>query len=295
MRKKNSLIELYRFLFAMNVVKNHGYFPYQGSYFGPGRISVEFFFVLSGWFLVKSIDKYINLPYWKGLWSLLKNKVLVLGIPFVVALLVNIPHKIIAGTGVWWEVNWGYLWYVYDMFLVMIFYYTIRKFVKSKKWFLIITATVFVATATLHAFPQFFAWGDFRAFSAMSLGVLISFLPSLKLKKQWIVWIPLACVQLLVLRMLLFKFTFIEEEILDLILYPALIYLTFQMQIDNKVFNYLGALSFGLYAYQSVPRLIWLLGYENTWVFFAIIVVFTVATDLITRLIKRKRETRYIY
>ena len=69
------------------------------------------------------------------------------------------------------------------MFIVFIFYYTLRKFVKSQKWFLAITAIVFVATSVIHAFPQFYAWGDFRAFSAMSLGVLISFLPSIKLKK----------------------------------------------------------------------------------------------------------------
>lgn len=289
MQKRNDLIEFYRFLFAMNVVKNHGYFPYQGSYFSPGRISVEFFFVLSGWFLVKSLDKYMHLPYWKGLFLFIKNKLILLGIPLAVGLFFNILYKCVAGVDSWWNFSiWVYLWYVHDMFIVFIFYYTLRKFVKSQKWFLAITAIVFVATSVIHAFPQFYAWGDFRAFSAMSLGVLISFLPSIKLKKQWLLWIPLVCVQLLILRMLLFDFTFVEEELLDLVLYPALIYLTFQLQIHNKVFGYLGALSFGLYAYQSVPLFIWELGYYNPWIFFAIIVVLAVSTDLIKRIIKNK-------
>ena len=73
MKKRNSLIELYRFFFAMNVVKYHGYFPYQGRYISPGHVSVEFFFVLSGFLLRRSIDKYLNLPYWKGLLIMLKN------------------------------------------------------------------------------------------------------------------------------------------------------------------------------------------------------------------------------
>ena len=52
-KKRNSLIEFFRFFFALNVVKNHGYFPYRTRLFSPGRISVEFFFVLSGILLRK--------------------------------------------------------------------------------------------------------------------------------------------------------------------------------------------------------------------------------------------------
>ena len=288
-KRKNSLIELYRFIFAMNVVKNHGYFPYQGSYFSPGRISVEFFFVLSGWFLFKSINKYVGLSYFKGLFKLLKDKIFVLGIPLVVGLLFNILHECALGPSSFWDFNiWGYLWYVCDMLVVLVFYYTILKLVKSKKWFAIIAGVVFVATAVLHAFPDFYSWGYFRAFSAMSLGILVSFLPSIKMRKQWLLWVMLVCVWIAILRMLLFDFTFVEEELLNLILYPALVYLTFQLPVYNKVFNYLGALSFGLYAYQSVPRFIWVLGYENTWVFFAIIVALTVLTDIVKRAIKNK-------
>ena len=296
MRKKNSLIELYRFIFALNVVKNHGYFPYQGQYFSTGRISVEFFFVLSGWFLVRTIDKYVVMPYWKGLFKLLKDKIFGLGIPFLVAILVNIPYQIIRGVDPWWNFNvWGYLWYIESMLLVFIFYYTLKRFVKSKKWFIIITAIVFVSTSIIHAMPDFFAWGHFRAFAAMSLGILISFLPAIKIKKQWLLWIPLACVWILVLRMLLFNFTFVEEEILDLVLFPALIYLTFQLSISNRVFNYLGALSFGLYAYQSIPRLIEICGYCNIWLEFLIIVVATIATDLIKRIIKKQHLYKIDY
>lgn len=284
MKRKNSLIELYRFLFALNVVKNHGYFPYQGPYFSPGRISVEFFFVLSGWFTFRTIEKYTVMPYWKGLFYLIKDKLKLLGVPLAIGLLFNIIYKCIVGMTAWWDFSiWGYLWYVHDMLIVFIFYYTIRKFVKSKKWFIVIVSIIFVVTSVIHAFPTFYSWGYFRAFSAMSLGILISFLPKLKLKKQWLLWIPLVCVWILILKMFLFNFSFIEDELLNLVLYPALIYLTFQLDISNKVFNYLGSLSFGLYAYQSIPRVFEALGYNNEWIFFIIIVVLTILTDLIKR------------
>ena len=295
MKKRNSLIELYRFLFSMNVVKNHGYFPYQGKYFTPGRISVEFFFVLSGWFLVKSIDKFVDMPYFKGLFYLLKSKIVSLGVPLAVGLIFNIAYKCIVGMEDWWDFSiWGYLWYVHVMLIVFIFYFTIRKFVKSKKWFLIITAIVFIASSVIHSLPMFYSWGYFRGFSAMSAGILISFIPKIKIKKQWLVWIPLACIWLLILKMFLFDFSFVEDEILNFVLYPALVYFSFQLTISNKVFNYLGSLSFGLYAYQSIPRFIEALGYENVWVSFTIILFCALTTDLIKRYIKHRKSKKAI-
>ena len=62
MKKRNALIEFYRFFFALNVVKNHGFFPEGLDYFSPGRVSVEFFFVLSGFLFVKTLDKLRDMP-----------------------------------------------------------------------------------------------------------------------------------------------------------------------------------------------------------------------------------------
>ena len=285
--KKNSLIEFCRFFFAMNIVKNHGYFPYQGKYFSPGRISVEFFFILSGFLLRRSIDKYINLPYFKGLFLMLKNKVLAMGIPLFVALVMHLPYKIITGSAPWWDItDWGYLWYVFDMLVIDVFYFTIRKFVRNEKWFFAIVAVIFVTASVLHAIPRFFATGWFRAIGMMSLGVLLSYIPPIKIKKPLLLLIPLLVVWGYVLRIMLFDFTFIEEEILDLLIFPSLIYLSFQMPIHCKVLNYLGALSFGLYAYQTVARLMYILGYENTWIYIVVIAGLTVFTDGILRLIR---------
>ncbi len=287
MKKRNSLIEFYRFFFAMNIVKNHGYFPYQGKYFSPGRISVEFFFILSGFLLRKSLDKYINLPYFKGLFLMLKHKILAMGIPLLVALLMHLPYKLITGSAPWWDItDWGYLWYVFDMLVIDIFYFTIRKLVKKEKLFFAIVASIFVVASVFHAIPTFFSTGWFRALGMMSLGILISYIPPIKMKKPFILLIPLIFIWCYVLRIMLFDFSFIEEEILDLLIYPALIYLTFQIPIQSKILNYLGALSFGLFAYQSVSRLIYILGYENVWICFVVVVSLTIFTDGNLRLIR---------
>ena len=119
-KKRNSIIEFLRFFFAMNVVKNHGYFPYDGERFGPGSISVEFFFTLNGWFLTKSIDKYTHLPFFKGILLFLKNKILNLGIPLLIGLIFGLIYRIHVGMETWHDFSiWLYLWYVCDMFIVL--------------------------------------------------------------------------------------------------------------------------------------------------------------------------------
>ena len=286
MKKRNSLIELYRFIFAMNVVKNHGFFPYQGKLFGPENLSVEFFFVLSGFFIRTSFDKYINLPYFKGLFLMLKQKLVALGIPLLISFLFWIPYRFMVES----DVVLGYLWFVHDMFVIFIFYYTLRKFVRNEKIFFSISALLFVAASVFHAIPEFQSNGWFRAISSMSLGILVSYIPSIKLKHQWLIYIPLVFVWAYIIRMLFFEYSFVEEEKLNLLIFPALIYLTFQLSPYNKVLNYLGAISFGLYAYQHIPRLMRVLEIGNVWIYFIIIVALAVLTDGIVRIIRYKKS-----
>lgn len=290
MRKRNSLIELYRFIFAINVVKNHGFFPYQGKYFGPENLSVEFFFILSGWFIRTSFDKFINLPYFKGLFLMLKHKLIALGIPLLISFLFWIPYRFMVES----DVLFGYLWFIFDMFVIFVFYFTLRKLIRNEKVFFSITALLFVAASVLHAIPDFHSNGWFRSISSMSLGILISYIPSIKMKHQWLLYIPLVIVWGFIIRMLFFDYSFIEEEILNLLVFPALIYLTFQLSSHNKVFNYLGAISFGLYAYQHIPRLMRILEIGNVWIYFIIVVALAVLTDGIVRIIRYKKTQRLI-
>ena len=83
-KAKNSLIELFRFLFALWVLYYHSFVPYKGEMFGQGYLAVEFFFVLSGFFLMRSIDKYIHRPTKEGLLSFLKHRFKSIAIPFLI-------------------------------------------------------------------------------------------------------------------------------------------------------------------------------------------------------------------
>ena len=59
-KERNGLIDLYRFLLSLVVAKSHSLFAVGGPYFGPGRVCVEFFFVLSGYLFFSFLDKRAN-------------------------------------------------------------------------------------------------------------------------------------------------------------------------------------------------------------------------------------------
>ena len=88
-KKRNSLIELYRFLFAMNVVIGHGLFPIDIQYFGPDRISVEFFFILSGFLFWSSLEKLKDLPLIEAIKKMIVSKIKPLLVPLIIGLISN--------------------------------------------------------------------------------------------------------------------------------------------------------------------------------------------------------------
>jgi peptidoglycan/LPS O-acetylase OafA/YrhL len=288
MTKRNSLIELYRFFFSLIVIKSHGMFPYTGRFFPTGRVSVEFFFVLSGFLLVRTLTRYNDRPYLRGVMEFTISKLRPIAIPTVIALVFNVVYKILTENYALYI--WGYLWYVHAMIVTFIFYYTVRYFMKDERKFIAVIAAVFTVSAIVHVIPFMFSNGYARAGMSISLGMLLSYVPRLKVKHRALIWAMLIPVQIATLAIVMtIGDSLLIEEILDLVLYPALIYLTFQIECNNKVFNYLGALSFGLYAFQAVPRAMREMGLSSIPVMFVIIVVLTLIEDLCKRIRVYKR------
>lgn len=293
--KRNGLIELYRFLFAVNVVKGHGLFILDSPYFGPARISVEFFFILSGFLFASYLEKNKSLPFKKDLIKLLRSKLGPVMIPLVVGIGFNIISTIVMYNG---EIKvWGYLWYVKDMMLACIFYVVLRKCIKSDKVFLLVTAGICLVATILKFFGPFYTWGYFRAASTLSLGILIGRIPKLQLKKKWPIWIMLvpvitACFTVVCFGLgdVLWGEVKVIEIILDVVLYPALVYLTFQLDVKSRWMNYLGALSFGLYAFQCPADFLRNLGIGNRFVWFTFILVASITEERIKKYRFRKHH-----
>jgi peptidoglycan/LPS O-acetylase OafA/YrhL len=152
--------------------------------------------------------------------------------------------------------------------------------------------------ATLMRFSGiFYEWGYVRAAATISLGMLLAKAPKIEIKKRWLIWVLLIPVQIACLSVVCFHLGNVEwfggfmgvEFILDNLLYPALIYLTFNVNVSSRALNYLGSLSFGLYAFQCPADLLRLVGLGNRYILLFIIVALTITEDVIKRIYKSRK------
>jgi len=289
--KKNSLIELYRFILSLIVVKSHSMFIYGGPYFSSGFICVEFFFILTGYLFIGFLEKVHDMNFREAIILFFKKKVLKLGLPLFVGISFNIIYCIISLI-----LNdeltlnlWSYLWYVKQMIYTCLILIIFKKFFKREKhfiMFLICWVLIFTVLRNLGCEHV----GFVRGAAALPLGVLIGYIPKLKINKilNWVLVFVLFSLTILFLMYsgdkLLIQFAFI-------ILYPSLIYFTFLLKFNFSIFNFLGSLSFGLYAYQLVPRLfIKFFNLSNRNVIFVIILGLSLLTLLLRFIFKQVKN-----
>ena len=116
-KNKNSLIELMRFFFALWVLYYHSFVPIKTSAFSDGFLAVEFFFVLSGFYLIRSIDKYTSQPINTGLFSFLKHRFSAIAIPFLINEIFVLYYSIFIEAS--YNFFFGFLWYIRDLFVAM--------------------------------------------------------------------------------------------------------------------------------------------------------------------------------
>lgn len=292
-KNKNSLIELYRFLFAMWVVWYHSFFVFKNQYFNHGYIAVEFFFVLSGFFLIKSIDKHNHKSIFKGLGIFLWKRIKSLGLPFFIGLLFVFWYMFLEG-----QISLlGYLWYIPCMLLSFAIIYIIKKLIKNKKVFILIILSFVVLSYLLLYLPVLEGWGLFRGLGGVSLGVLISYIPKVNLKTKYINfnWIATGILfGIIIYLSYLPKENLISEYFLVFLLIPMLIYFTNTLKVNCSFLNFLGSLSFGLYAYQCVLRVLeFYVPLAQYWLFL-ILIGLVLIDKLINKIYKRFRNKVFV-
>jgi len=292
-RRKNSLLELLRFLFALWVLYYHDYVPFKNMLFSEGYLAVEFFFVLSGFFLMRSINKYIHRPTKEGLLSFLKHRFKSIAIPFLIGEVFVLIYSFVFEIS--YNLFFGYLWYIRDLFIAMTCIFLLRKYIKKEKTFYIILATASLISFFGFLWLPIFAWpsGPFRSGAAIPLGIFAALIPQITFKERTNTVIPLVgfivsalgCISIIALpdKNLLLSY------ILVIVGYPSLMYFTNQIHFSNKFFDWLGSLSFPIYAFQCILRVIEACGFENNTWLFVILMVLVLTYSLIMHIIKSKK------
>ena len=296
---KNSIIELLRFLFSIWVLYFHDYVPYRNNLFSDGKLAVEFFFVLSGFYLVRSMKKYDSQPVLKGLWAFIKQRFKALSTVFIIGEIFVFIYSFAFDFS--YNFMFGYLWYIRDLFLAMAFFFVLRRVLKKDCSFYCTIAVLSIFSIFISGkIPGFAEWpgGALRAFASMPLGMLFALIPHLpesigsKLRSFGAVLGFVAAGTLALSIIAAPDKTQNMIYILVIVGYPALLYFANQIQISIGVLNWLGTLSFPIYAFQCILRVIGELGVENPTHHFIIITVLVLSYSAITTVIAKQKAKK---
>ncbi len=260
--KKNGLLELFRFLFSVWVAYYHGFFPILSDKFSGVNISVDFFFLLTGLFFLKSVEKYREKPYFKSvssiLWGRSKRLIIPLAIAALSVLLCNIIFPMDFGF------NWplSFLWFFAAQYLLLALYFLLYKKIKSRLAFNIVMVVIILISMSTFRLLEVRNFDiPLRTPAMLALGILLSQIPKLQIKakkpstaKKCTVLVNAlgfaASTALLIYLAYLPKFEVWRLHLMCLIICPAVIYFASSLPVHGKFFNLLGELSLYLYLAQ---------------------------------------------
>jgi len=180
--RKNGLVELFRFLCAVWVAYFHGFFPVLSDKFNGVNTAVGFFFVLSGYFFLKSMEKYKDRPLREGIvfvfWGRTKRFIVPLILAALSILYCNIVFK--------WELNgfnWplSFLWFFAAQFVFLSLFFLAYRKTRHQRTFNIIC--VIVICISMSAFKVLTRELDrvARGPAMLAIGMLIAQIPKLKI------------------------------------------------------------------------------------------------------------------
>ncbi len=180
---KNGLIELFRFLCSIWVAYFHGFFPVLSDKFSGGNISVDFFFMVSGLFFLKSIEKYREKPFLDGarfiFWGRTKRFIVPLIIAALSILYCNIMFEL-EFDGFNWPLS--FLWFFAAQFVFLSLFYLLLKQIKSIATFNVVCVIVICVSIFVSGFFDSPINAPFRGPAMIAIGMLLSQAPKINIK-----------------------------------------------------------------------------------------------------------------
>ena len=298
---KNSIVELLRFLFSLWVLYFHGYVPYRNDMFSDGKLAVEFFFVLSGFYLVRSMKKYESEPIFKGLKTFLYHRFRSISTVFIIGEIFVLIYSFAFDFS--YNFLFGYLWYIRDLFLAMALFFVMKRLLKKDSYFYIFIAALSIFSIFISGkIPGCTEWpgGAFRALASMPLGMLAARIPKLpteikgrnSVKISAIISILgfIAAGTLSLLIIISPKKTQNMIYAMVIIGFPIMLYFANQLHVNIGILNWLGTLSFPIYAFQCILRVLQQFGIDNSTQHFIIIVLLVLTFSFVTTIFTKHKS-----
>jgi hypothetical protein len=309
--RKNGLVELFRFLCSVWVAYYHGFFPILSDKFDGVNISVDFFFMVSGVFFLKSINKYTEQPFLNGFrhitWGKTKSFIVPLAIAACSILACNLIFELDFG-GFNWPLS--FLWFFAAQFVFLSVFYLILKKVKKLSTFNLICAGIILLSMSLCAFMSlsFAKQFDrvFRTPAMIGIGILISQIPKIKIvadneRKAEKLSIILNGIGFAISAAAFIYLAYLPDyrvgraHLFTCVICPLLLYFATSLPVNGKVFDLLGELSIFIYLAQCPILLHYYAGTSPTTAYFGWLCFYAVALFTINRVVnyftKKKKTT----
>lgn len=300
---KNGLIELFRFLCSLWVAYYHGFSPILSNKFDGVNISVDFFFMVSGLFFLRSIEKYREKPFLQGVKYIVLGRTKGFIVPLIIAassiLFCNIVFPLDFG-GFNWPLS--FLWFFAAQFVFLSVFYIILKNCKSLTKFNIACFIILILSMSLVVFMSnsFAKQFDrvFRSPAMIALGILLSQIPKINIKLKdeskanklnqfiYAVGFVISAITFIYLAYLP-GYSTLKAHFFTCVVCPLLLYFALGLPVHGKFFDFLGEISIFIYLAQC-PILIHHYGVsDNTKDQFPLFCVCIVAMFILNRIVNK--------
>lgn len=178
----------------------------------------------------------------------------------------------------------------------MIGIFLIRKYIKKDWVFYAILAFLSIITFFGFCWLPILAWssGPFKSVASIPLGIFAALIsPVSRGENKWkpmfgLMISALMCIVIIILP----NKNLLLSYVLVIIGYPSLIYFANQIHCNSTLLNWLGSLSFPIYAFQCILRVIEACGYNDNCILFLLLVVMVLCYSFIMITIKSKRQNK---
>lgn len=289
-KKRNGLIEIYRFILCFWPLYYHNFFfTSKGESFSVAELAVDFFFVLSGFFLLRAFEKKKGSVI-KSTLSLMYGRVkpFMFSLCFIaafnavcVSLFIRENHL-----NVLFEL-FKYWWYVLYLTVAIGVFYLFFRLLRNRKVFFVFLLLVSATMGLFHYYTE--VRGLFlyeltfvaRTFGCMAFGMLVSYIPTIKKRKH-----NLSILGVIALVPAIFHLAYSEKNYVTCLimigLFAALVYFTYNVSIGGKFFDVLGRLSTRIYLYMAFITMLYILGLTDHRILFIVDVSLAIMDLILT-------------
>ena len=282
-KKRNGLFEVYRFILCFMPLYYHNFFFLKRNYdiFEVPELTVDFFFMLSGFFLMQSMRRLKDEKILQGMWKIMFGRVkpMLFTMCFIsafnlVCILIFIREDYL---GTLFNL-FKYWWFVLYLTVGIGLLYLVYRLLKNEKLFIVFLIVLAIAMGGLHY--AVVEQGKFiselvfftRALGCIPVGILVSYIPAWnKLKsKKFNHSILFVTVLLPLILYLYYNKKNFAICIALILMFGALMYFTSHISLGGKVFDLLGKLSVRMYLYMAFLTMFRILGLTENKILFVL-------------------------